>query len=108
MERKQNPPASRDVLRAVLTARDFRHNETHALLLCLYQGLVTELVDQDVLNPALLAQRLGRYEASIAAKPHGATAQDMLKHVLRWLHSIDPALPPPHPSRWEAPETSQD
>ncbi len=104
MERTQKPPVSRDVVRAVLAARDLRHNETHALLLCLYQSLVTELVEQGVLDPAPLTGRLSRNGFITANNPHGATARNMLGHVLEWLQSIEPGLPPPHPSRWEAPE----
>ena len=96
------PPktVSRDVIRAVLETRDHRHNETHAMLLALFQGLLAELVEQGVLAPEPLAQRLERSRAGIAPDPHGAAAHDILTHVVTWLATIEPGLPPAHPSRW--------
>ena len=99
---EQTPPknVSRDVIRAVLETRDHRHNETHAMLLAMYQSLVAELVEQGVLTPEPLAQRLERSRAAIAPDPHGAMAHDILTHVVTWLSAIQPGLPPAHPARW--------
>jgi hypothetical protein len=94
---------SRDILRAVLEARDHRHNETHAILLTMFQGLVVEIVEQGAVSPAALAQRLELGRAAIEPDPHGTAARAMLDHVLTWLHSMQPGLPPSHPHRWFAP-----
>jgi hypothetical protein len=102
MERQPQSPASRDVVRAVLETRDHRHNETHAILLALYQGLVAELVEQGSLEPKPLAERVARSEAHIAPDPHGTPARAMLDHVMAWLMSMEPGLPPAHPDRWTA------
>ena len=102
MEKTQANAVSRDVVRAVLETRDHRHNETHALLLALYQGLVAELVEQGALAPGPLAERVARSEPHIAGDPHGTTARTMLTHVLAWLRSMEPGLPPAHPDRWVA------
>ena len=95
-----NNIVSRDIVRAILETRDHRHNETHAMLLSLYQALVTELIEQGSLSPQPLAERLARAEAHIAPDPHGSAARDMLQHVLSWLGALQPGLPPTHPSRW--------
>ena len=105
------PPknVSRDVIRAVLETRDHRHNETHAMLLAMFQGLVAELVEQGVLAPEPLAQRLERSRMAIAPEPHGVVAHDILTHVVTWLNTIQPGLPPTHPTRWfAAPSGSAD
>ncbi len=94
---------SRDVVRAVLETRDHRHNETHAMLLAMFQGLVAELVEQGMLAPEPLAQRLERSRAAIAPAPHGEVANDILTHVVTWLDAMEPGLPPAHPPRWVAP-----
>jgi hypothetical protein len=94
---------SRDVLRAVLEARDHRHNETHATLLTMFQVMVTELVEQGALAPAPLADRLELGRAAIEPDPHGTAARHMLDHVLAWLRAMQPGLPPSHPNRWVAP-----
>ncbi len=94
---------SRDILRAVLEARDHRHNETHAILLTMFQGLVVEVVEQGAVSPAALAQRLEMGRAAIEPDPHGSAARAMLDHVLTWLRSMQPGLPPSHPQRWFAP-----
>ena len=94
---------SRDILRAVLEVRDHRHNETHAALLTMFQGLVAELVEQGALAPAPLADRLVRGRAGIDADPHGMAARDMLDHVVDWLRGMEPGLPPSHPERWRSP-----
>ena len=98
------PPknVSRDVIRAVLQTRDHRHNETHAMLLALYQGLVVELVEQGTLAPIPLAERLERSRMKIAPDPHGSTAREILDHTVSWLKAIEPGLPPAHPERWVA------
>ena len=106
MERSPPNPASRDVVRAVLETRDHRHNETHAILLALYQGLVAELVEQGALAARPLAERVARSGAHIAPDPHGTPARAMLDHVLAWLRSMEPGLPPPHPPRWVAPSVA--
>jgi hypothetical protein len=102
MEQTPHNPVSRDLIRAVLETRDHRHNETHAMLLCMYQGLLAELVEQGVLAPAPLAERLERSRGKIAPDPHGSTARDILTHVVTWLQAIEPGLPPAHPERWTA------
>ena len=102
MEHPSQSPVSRDVVRAVLETRDHRHNETHSILLALYQGLVAELVEQGALSPAPLAERVARSEAHIAADPHGTPAREMLEHVLAWRRAMEPGLPPAHPERWTA------
>ena len=94
---------SRDILRAVLETRDHRHNETHAILLAMFQGMVTELVEQGAIAPAPLADRLELGRFSIEADPHGTAARAMLDHVVGWLRTIQPGLPPSHPQRWFAP-----
>ncbi len=94
---------SRDVIRAVLEARDYRHNETHAILLAMFQGLVAELVEQGALAPEPLADRLAMAAAGIDEDPHGTTANSMLTHVVTWLREMQPGLPPAHPERWYAP-----
>ena len=101
MERQSNA-ASRDVVRAVLETRDHRDNETHAMLVSLFQSLVAELVEQGVLAPAPLAERLSRAEAQTAPDPHGAGARSILAHVVAWLRAMEPGLPPSHPARWYA------
>ena len=102
MERTPLKPVSRDVIRAVLETRDHRHNETHAILLCFFQSLVAELVEQGSLAPGPLADRVARSEQHIAPDPHGTSARDMLEHVLAWLRSMEAGLPPVHPERWTA------
>ncbi len=97
---------SRDVMRAVLETRDYRHNETHAVLLAMYQGLVAELVEQGVLAPGPLAERLSLTASGIDEGPYGTAARSMLEHVLAWLHAMQPDLPPAHPERWQAPGPS--
>ncbi len=99
---------SRDVMRAILETRDYRHNETHAVLLALYQGLVAELVEQGVLAPEPLAERLSLVASGIDVGPYGTAARNMLEHVLTWLHAMQPDLPPAHPERWHAPAPSQE
>ena len=94
---------SRDIIRAVLEVRDHRHNETHAMLLALFQGLAVELVEQGALAPGPLAERLLLSRATVAADPHGAAARDMLDHVVGWLRGMEPELPPIQPARWFAP-----
>ncbi len=60
---------SRDMVRAILEARDHRHNETHAILLAMFQGLVAELVEQGVLAPEPLAERLALASSRIDEDP---------------------------------------
>ena len=103
MDRTSTNIVSRDVVRAVLETRDHRHNETHAMLLGLYQALLAELIEQGALAPNPLAERLARAEAHVAPDPHGSTARDMLHHVIHWLQSLAPGLPPIHPDRWTPP-----
>ncbi len=100
MDRTPAKPVSRDIVRAVLETRDHRHNETHAILLGMFQALVAELVEQGALAPGPLAERVARSEQHIAPDPHGTPARDMLDHVLSWLQSMEPGLPPSHPDRW--------
>jgi hypothetical protein len=95
---------SRDILRAVLETRDRRHNETHAILLSMFQSMVTELIEQGALAPAPLADRLELSRDAIEPDPHGTAARQMLDHVVGWLRKIEPGLPPSHPLRWHAPE----
>ena len=99
---------SRDILRAVLSVRDRRHNETHAILLGMFQTMVTELVEQGVLAPGPLADRLDLGRSNIQPDPHGTTARAMLDHVVTWLREMEPGLPPSHPARWFAPELGDD
>ena len=94
---------SRDVVRAVLETRDHRHNETHACLLALFQGLVAELIEQGALRPEPLAERLAMADIAITGGAHGVNARDMLAHVVAWLRSLEPGLPASHPERWYAP-----
>ena len=94
---------SRDILRAVLEARDHRHNETHAALLTMFQVMVAELVEQGVLDPKPLADRLELGRQALEPDPHGTAARLMLDHVVSWLQTIQPGLPPTHPVRWVAP-----
>jgi hypothetical protein len=103
MEQKRMNPVSREVVRAVLESRDHRHNETHAVLLAMFQSLVAELVEQGTLAPKPLAERLTRSRGEIAPDPHGAPARDMLTRVIGWLRAMTPELPPAHPERWHAP-----
>ena len=103
MDRTTNNIVSRDIMRAVLETRDHRHNETHAMLLGLYQALLAELIEQGALAPQPLAERLARAEAEVAPDPHGSTARQMLQHVVAWLHQVQPGLPPTHPNRWAPP-----
>ena len=103
MARPPSTPVSRNLVRAVLETRDHRHNETHAILLGMFQALVAELVEQGALAPAPLAGRLARSAPEVAADPHGTAARAMLDHVLAWLRSMEPGLPPAHPQRWTAP-----
>ncbi len=101
MDRPPPPsPVSRTLVRAVLETRDRRHNETHAVMLAMVQALIAELVEQGALSPGPLADRLSRSEARIAPDPHGSAARDMLDHVLAWLRSMEPGLPPAHPPHW--------
>ena len=94
---------SRDVVRAILETRDYRHNETHAILLAMFQGLVAEMVEQGVLAPEPLAERLGMADSRIDEDPYGTAARSMLTHVVTWLRDMEPGLPPAHPERWYAP-----
>ena len=103
MEPPENTPVSRKIVRAVLESRDHRHNEAHAILLGLFQALVAELVEQGALAPEPLAERIARFEQHIAPEPNGASARAMLEHVMAWLRSLEPGLPPSHPERWTAP-----
>ncbi len=107
MEQSQPKNVSRDVIRAVLETRDHRHNETHAMLLALYQGLLAELIEQGVLAPEPLAERLERSRGTIAPAPHGTAAHDILSHVVTWLQAVEPGLPPAHPERWVAVPSGQ-
>ncbi len=93
---------SRDLIRAVLETRDRRHNETHSVMIAMFQGLVAELVEQGVLAPAPLASRLDLARSQIGPAPHGSTALVVLDHVTSWLRSIGPGLPVPHPEPWTA------
>jgi hypothetical protein len=102
MEGKSSQPVSRDLVKAVLEVRDHRHNETHSVMLAMFQALVAELVEQGTLIPGPLAERIARAQPHVAPDPHGTPARDMLDHVLRWLCSIEPGLPPAHPQRWTA------
>ncbi len=97
---------SRDVVKAVLETRDHRHNETHAVLLAMFQSLVAELAEQGVLNPRPLAERLALADQHIAEDPNGTNARDMLAHVVEWLNGLEPGLPVAHPHRWRAPSMS--
>ena len=103
MDRSDNNPASRSLVRAVLETRDHRHNETHAILLGMFQALAAELVEQGALAPAPLADRIARMERRVAPDPNGTSARSMLEHVMGWLRSMEPGLPPSHPERWTAP-----
>ena len=103
-ETTQLSSVSRDILRAVLEVRDHRHNETHAVLLTLFQAMAIELVEQGLLAPSPLADRLDLGRDAIQPDPHGAAARHMLDHVVTWLRSVQPGLPPPHPVRWTAPD----
>ena len=102
MEQAAPKTVSREVVRAVLETRDHRHNETHAMLLCLYQSLLAELVEQGLLAPEPLVQRLERSRSKIAPAPHGENAHTILTHVVTWLKTTETGLPPPHPPRWVA------
>ncbi len=108
MKTDPTPPVSRVVVRAVLEARDHRHNETHAILLAMYQALVAELVEQGSLAPGPLAERLRRGHPAVAPDPHGAPARDMLTRVVGWLETMQVGLPPSHPERWHAPAPPND
>ncbi len=99
---------SRDILRAVLQVRDRRHNETHAILLTMFQSMVTELIEQGAIAPAPLADRLELGRSNIDVDPHGTAARDMLDHVVGWLRAMQPGLPPSHPTRWVAPAIDSD
>ncbi len=94
---------SRDILRAVLETRDHRHNETHAILLTMFQSLVTEMIEQGALAPGPLAARLAMSRGAIEPDPHGTQARSMLEHIVAWLDAMQPGLPPVHPKRWTAP-----
>ena len=108
MEHTPPKAVSRDLVKAVLETRDHRHNETHAILLAMYQGLLAELVEQGVLAPDPLAERLQRSGHKIAPDPHGTAALSMLNHVIEWLKAVQPGLPPAHPERWHAPSRSDE
>jgi hypothetical protein len=108
MEQSPNNSVSRDLIRAVLETRDHKHNETHAMLLAMYQGLLAELVEQGVLAPAPLAERLERSRAKIGPDPHGSIAREILTHVVTWLQAVEPGLPPAHPDRWTSSTESAD
>jgi hypothetical protein len=97
---------SRDILRAVLETRDHRHNETHAVLLAMFQCLVAEVVEQGALAPGPLAARLAMGRASIEPDPHGTLARSMLDHVVDWLEAMQNGLPPAHPRRWTPPSVA--
>ncbi len=97
---------SRDILRAVLEARDHRHNETHAMLLTMFQSLAAEMVEQGAVAPAPLADRLAMSRTAIEPDPHGTLARSMLDHVIDWLRAMPPGLPPAHPQRWTAPSVA--
>jgi hypothetical protein len=94
---------SRDMIRAILEARDHKHDETHAILVAMFQGLVAELVEQGVLAPEPLAERLALASSRIDEDPYGTGARTMLTHVVSWLRDIQTGLPPAHPDRWYAP-----
>jgi len=95
---------SRDLVRAIFEARDRRHNETHAALLELYQVLVTELIDQGAVRPAVLAERLSISQSRISQEPHGDAAREVVSHVVNWLLSLEPRLQLPHPPSWSMPQ----
>ena len=103
MERAPSDAPSRDLIRAVLETRDRKHAESHAALLAIIQSVVAELVEQGALSAAPLAERLTRMDATISPDPHGEAAHSMLAHVIGWLKSMEPGLPPSHPERWMVP-----
>ncbi|HTW29822.1 MAG TPA: hypothetical protein VME92_22045 [Acetobacteraceae bacterium] len=96
-------PVSRDVLRAVLEIRDLRHNETHAALLALFQGLAAELLDAGAVRPGPLLGRVEMAAQATANEAHGETARHMLNYVAEWLRSVQPDLPVPYREAWRAP-----
>ena len=103
MERSPSNSPSRDLIRAVLETRDRKHAESHAALLAIIQSLMAELVEQGMLSAAPLAERLVRMDATISPGPHGEAAHSMVAHVITWLKSMEPGLPPSHPERWMVP-----
>lgn len=94
---------SRELIRAVLEVRDHRHNETHAALVAIYQVLAAELLDAEVIKGEALAGRLDAVADGITPEVHGEAARDLVDHIARWLRSVEPTPPTPHPPAWSAP-----
>lgn len=94
---------SRDLIHAVLQARDQRHNETHAALMAMFQALAVEMLDAGAIRAEPLAGRLEQALAAVTPEAHGATARDLLSHTLHWLRTVRPDLPAPTPPRWLPP-----
>jgi len=97
------PAVSTDLLRAILEARDNRHNEAHAALLALWQGLVAELIEGGLLVPDRLADRVSHALGGVAPGPHGEAARTLVAHVADWTAGLDGRGTVSPPPRWTAP-----
>ncbi len=102
------PAVSADLLRAILEARDHRHNEAHAALLALWQGLVAELVETGLLVPDRLADRVTHALGGVDPAPHGDAARTLVAHVADWTATLRRREAVPPPSRWTAPPLGEE
>lgn len=93
---------SPDLVRAIFEARDHRHNETHAALLALWQGLVAELVEGGVVSPTRLGDRLARALDGVAPGPHGEMARALVAHATDWVLALRSGEAVAPPLRWTA------
>ena len=98
------PNLTPDLVRAILEARDNRHNEAHSALLALWQGLVAELVEKGSLSPARLGERLDHALDGVDPGPHGDPARTLVAHAADWVRSLRTNQPVAPPTRWVAPK----
>jgi hypothetical protein len=102
------PTVSSDLMRAILEARDNKHDETHAAILALWQALVAELVAAGDISPEKLGDRLDWVFDRVAREPHGDAARTLVAHSADWVRSLEPGKIASPPERWFAPRVSRD
>ena len=95
---------SPDLMRAVLEARDNKHDETHAALLALWQALVAELTAVGAIAPERLADRLSDGYGQVAREPHGEAARSLIAHATDWVMPLEQGQRVELPQRWFAPK----
>jgi hypothetical protein len=102
------PTVSNDLMRAILEARDNKHDEAHAAILALWQALVAELVAAGDISPEKLGDRLDWVFDGVAKEPHGEAARTLVAHSADWVRSLEPGKAAAPPARWFAPKSKRD